>query len=111
MIFVDLIVAQMEVEAGAHFRVEVCDLLGRWKEVEPIALAELEGGLGEQIDQSVGQAKGGKDRWQVGRVGYRETPAGGGAWERVGVDGGVWSLEKDRDFGQGAPGACGLLKG
>lgn len=59
MEFVDLIVAQMEVKAGAHFGVEDCDLLGRWKEVKPIALADLEGGLAEQIDQSVGQAEGG----------------------------------------------------
>jgi hypothetical protein len=49
----------MKVEAGAHFGVEDCDLFGRWKEVKPIALADLEGGLAEQIDQSVGQAKGG----------------------------------------------------
>ena len=56
MIFVDLIVAQMEVEAGAHFGVEAGDLFGRWKEVKPVAIANLEEGLGEQIDQSVGQA-------------------------------------------------------
>jgi hypothetical protein len=49
----------VEVKAGAHFGVEVGDLFGRWKEVKPIALADLEGGVAEQIDQSVGQAKGG----------------------------------------------------
>ncbi len=45
--FVDLEVAQMEVKAGAHFGVEDCDLFGRWKEVKPIAIADLEGGLVE----------------------------------------------------------------
>ena len=57
--FVDLVVAQMEVKAGAHFGVEVCDLFGGWEKVKPIAIANLEEGLAEQIDQSVGQAEGG----------------------------------------------------
>jgi hypothetical protein len=49
----------MEVKAGAHFGVKVCDLFGGWKEVKPIAIANLKEGLTEQIDQSVGQAEGG----------------------------------------------------
>jgi hypothetical protein len=49
----------MEVKACAHFGVEVCDLFGGWEKVKPIAIANLEEGLAEQIDQSVGQAEGG----------------------------------------------------
>ena len=52
----------MEVETGAHFGVEGCDLFGRGEEVEPVAFANLEGGLAELVDQRGGETDGGEER-------------------------------------------------